>query len=165
MEKAAIQKAVGLIAILGVDAENVFLILSARQMNPQIQIVAWATVHEAEKKLYRAGADRVLSTFELERFQVVQSMIRPNVMDFLNRALDIENEELQLDQILVQDDSPISGKALKDCDFRNSLKVLGIIRDEKHHYHVSGNDVFQTGDILIVMGEPQDLKVFHNRLD
>ena len=86
-------------------------------------------------------------------------------MDSLNRALDIENEELQLDLILVQDDSPISGKALKDCDFRNSLKVLGIIRDGKHHYHVSGNDVFQTGDILIVMGEPQDLKVFHNRLD
>ena len=165
LEKACIQKAVGLIAILGVDAENVFLILSARQMNPQIQIVAWATVHEAEKKLYRAGADRVLSPFELGGFQVVQSMIRPNVMDFLNRALDIENEELQLDQILVQDDSPISGKALKDCDFRNSLKVLGIIRDGKHHYHVSGNDVFQTGDILIVMGEPQDLKVFHNRLD
>ena len=134
-------------------------------MNPKIQIVAWATVHEAEKKLYLAGADRVLSPFELGGFQVVQSMIRPNVMDFLNRALDIENEELQLDQILVQDDSPISGKALKDCDFRNSLKVLGIIRDGKHHYHVSGNDVFQTGDILIVMGEPQDLKVFHNRLD
>ena len=93
-------------------------------MNPKIQIVAWATVHEAEKKLYRAGADRVLSPFELGGFQVVQSMIRPNVMDFLNRALDIENEELQLDQILVQDDSTISGKALKDCDFRNSLKVL-----------------------------------------
>ena len=110
-------------------------------MNPKIQIVAWATVHEAEKKLYRAGADRVLSTFELGGFQVVQSMIRRNVMDFLNRALDIENEELQLDLI------------------------LGIIRDGKHHYHVSGNDVFQTGDILIVMGEPQDLKVFHNRLD
>ena len=111
-------------------------------MNFEIQIVAWATVHEAEKKLYRAGADRVLSPCELGGFQVVQSMIRPNVMDFLNRALDIENEELQLDQILVQDDSPISGKALKDCDFRNSLKVLGIIRDWKHHYHVSGNDVF-----------------------
>ena len=77
---------------------------------------------------------RVLSPFELGGFQVVQSMIRPNVMDFLNRALDIENEELQLDQILVQDDSPISGKALKDCDFRNSLKVLGIIHDGKHHY-------------------------------
>ena len=124
LEKAGIQKAVGLIAILGVDAENVFLILSARQMNPKIQIVAWATVHEAEKKLYRAGADRVLSSFELGGLQVVQSMIRPNVMDFLNQALDIENEELQLDQILVQDDSPISGKALKDCDFRNSLKVM-----------------------------------------
>ena len=165
LEKAGIQKAVGLIAILGVDAENVFLILSARQMNPQIQIVAWATVRQAGKKLYRAGADRVLSPFELGGFQVVQSMIRPNVMDFLNRALDIENEELQLDQILVQDDSPISGKALKDCDFRNSLEVLGIIRDGKHHYHVIGNDVFQTGDILIVMGEPQALKVFHNRLD
>ena len=92
-------------------------------------------------------------------------MILPNVMDFLNRALDIENEELQLDLILVQDDSPISGKALKDCDFRNSLKVLGIISDWKYHYHVSGNDVFQTGDILIVMGEPQDVIVFHNRLD
>ena len=75
LEKAGIQKAVGLIAILGVDAENVFLILSARQMNPKIQIVAWATVHEAEKKLYRAGADRVLSPFELGGFQVVQSCL------------------------------------------------------------------------------------------
>ena len=165
LEKAGIQKAVGLIAILGVDAENVFLVLTARQVKTEIQIVAWATVHESEKKLYRAGADRVLSPFELGGFQVVQSLIRPKVMDFLNRALDIENEELQLDQILVQEDSPISGKALKDCQFRNSLKVLGINRDGKHHYHVSGNDIFQTGDVLIVMGEPQDLKMFHSKFD
>ena len=156
LEKAGIQRTVGFIAILGVDAENVFLVLIARQMKPEIQIVAWVAVHESEKKLYRAGADRVLSPFELGGFQVVQSLIRPKVMDFLNRALDIENEELQLDQILVQEDSPISGKA---------LKVLGINRDGKHHYHVSGNDIFQTGDVLIVMGEPQDLKMFYSKFD
>ena len=74
----------------------------------------------------------MLSPFELGGFQVVQSLIRPNVMDFLNRALDIENEDLQLDQILVQEDSPIAGKALKDCRFSPSLKVLGIIRDGQH---------------------------------
>ncbi len=160
LKNAGILHARGLVAILGQDAENVFLVLSARQMNPRLQVVAWASSYESERKLKRAGADRVLSPFELGGFQVVQSLIRPHVMDFLNSALNIENEELQLEQVRISRDSVVAGKTLQECRLNPSVKVLGIIRGEEQHYQISGQDTFQEDDILIVLGARNNLTQF-----
>jgi voltage-gated potassium channel len=163
LDQAGIQRAKGLIAILGDDADNVFLVLSARQLNPKLQIVAWASDPIMEKKLSRAGADRVLSPFELGGFQVVQTLLRPDVMDFLGFALDIENQDWALEQICLPEDSGMVGKNLQELQLSNYLKVLALIRNGERHFEITGETRLEAQDMLIVLGKRKELHRLHVR--
>ncbi len=161
LEQAGIDKAKGLIAILGDDADNAFLVLSARQLNPSLNIVAWASEPMMEKKLVRAGANRVLSPFELGGFQVVHTLLRPDVMDFLGFALDIDNDDWALDQIQLPDRSAIAGKKLSELHLSSFVKILAVIRKGERHFDVSGETFLQEQDTVIVLGKRKELARLH----
>lgn len=105
-----------------------------------------------EKKLYRAGADRVLMPHELGGFQVAQSLVRPDVVDFLGFALDAQNSEVHLDQVELGKDSLIINKTLQELSLSDDIKVLSIIRNGKHNYNFTGRTPLGSGDVLIFLG-------------
>lgn len=164
LRQGRIEHARSLIALLGNDAENVFLILSARQLNSDLDIIAWGSTPEMESKLRHAGANRVLSPFELGGFRVVHTLLRPNVVDFFQWALDCDNEDLALEQFEVPERATISNKTLSELELSSSLNILGLVRGEERFFNLTGSSQFEAGDILIVLGPRQELNRLGNIL-
>ena len=164
LRQGRIEHARSLVALLGNDAENVFLILSARQLNSDLAIIAWGSTPEVESKLRHAGANRVLSPFELGGFRVVHTLLRPNVVDFFQFALDCDNEDLALEQFEVPERAAISNKTLRELKLSSSLNILGLVRGEERHFNLTGSSRIEAGDILIVLGPRQELNRFGKTL-
>jgi voltage-gated potassium channel len=101
LKRVGIATARGLIAAVGTDAENVYAVLSARVLRPDLYIVGRAETEDATEKLKRAGADRVISPYQIGAIQIAQSALRPAVVDFMALATSSENVELAMEEITV----------------------------------------------------------------
>ncbi|MDH4226018.1 MAG: potassium channel family protein, partial [Deltaproteobacteria bacterium] len=112
LERAGIGHAKALIAALGNDAENVYLTMSARQLNPRLKIASWASSQEAETKIYRAGADYVVSPYLLGGNRLVQHLITPHALAFLDRAIRGEDANIILQEVHIPVASPFIGNSL-----------------------------------------------------
>ena len=110
--KAGIKRAKGLIAVLGTDAENVFLVLTARQLNPDIFIMARATYSKSKSKLKAAGADKVESPYEMGAVNMAQRIIRPTVTSFLDLAFTYKNKDIQMEEIPISVSSQLANVSL-----------------------------------------------------
>ena len=117
-----------------------------------------------ESKLRHAGANRVLSPFELGGFRVVHTLLRPNVVDFFQWALDCDSEDLALEQFEVPERATISNKTLSELELSSSLNILGLVRGEERFFNLTGSSQFEAGDILIVLGPRQELNRLRNIL-
>ncbi|MBU1678309.1 MAG: potassium channel family protein, partial [Bacteroidetes bacterium] len=114
LAKAGINSAKGLVAVIKTDAENVFATLSAREMNPKIYIVARAVDEGTESKLMKAGANRVVLPYELGGNRLLQLLLRPGVIDFIESVARSKDVDINLEEINVGADSILIGKALVD---------------------------------------------------
>src|SRR4029077_20370180 len=101
LKRVGIARARGLIAAVGTDAENVDAVLSARVMRPDLFIVGRAETEDARIKLKRAGADRVISPYQIGAVQIAQTALRPAVVDFVELATSADNLELAMEQITI----------------------------------------------------------------
>ena len=143
------------------DADNVFVVLSARTLNPNLMIVARATTEDAEHKLLKAGADRVVSPYTMAGYRIVSLLTRPNVIHFLETALYSANLELWLEEVEIAPTSPLVGKTLEEAAIRNvtGANVLAIIRPAEHRLIEWSPSVrLQAGDVLIVLGKKEHLE-------
>ncbi len=155
LRQAGIERARGLVAVLDTDADNVFVVLSARALNPNLMIVARAATEDAERKLLKAGADRVVSPYVMAGNRLVSLLLRPNVVHFLDTALRSAELELWLEEIEVHPDSPLVGKTLEEAQIRSltGANVLAIVRPSEHRMvDWSPHLRLQAGDILITLG-------------
>ena len=109
LKRVGIERARGLIAAVGTDAENVYAVLSARVLRPDLFIVGRAETEDATLKLKRAGADRVISPYQIGAVQIAQTALRPAVVDFMELATSSDNLELAMEQITIA-----AGSALAD---------------------------------------------------
>src|SRR5262245_33644628 len=106
------------------DADNLYTTMSARLLNKKLFIVARLEDPKAEQKLRRAGANRVVSPYQIGGVRLAQAVLRPTVVDFIELATRTEHLELQLEESRVAAASPLAGKTLKDSAVRANLAVI-----------------------------------------
>ena len=161
LRRLGIDRARGLIAAVGTDAENVYTILTARVLAPHLFIVARAETDDAERKLLRAGASRVLSPYHIGAVQMAQTALRPAVVDFVQLATSSGNLELAMEQIRIAPGSALADRSLVDANLRQrySVIVVGIQRGgAQMEFNPSADAVMRPGDDLVVLGRPSSLR-------
>ncbi len=161
LRQAGIERARGLVAALDTDADNLFVVISARSLNPDLMIVARAINENVERKFLQAGADRVVSPYTMAGHRIVSLLVRPNVIHFLDTALRSQNLELWLEEVEIMPHSPLVGKTLEEAAIRarTGANILAIIRPSEHRLiDWSPSLRLQAGDILIVLGKREQLE-------
>lgn len=155
--QAGINSAKGLIAVVSSDANNVFITLTAKGLNPDIFILARSSgAVGAKKKLKRAGADCVISPYTIGGIRMAHSVIRPNVIDFLEASMAVDEYNLQIEELYVGESADLKGKTLLDSNIRKSFDIIvvGIKRGKKTMlFNPKPDTVILGGDILIVLGK------------
>ncbi len=157
---AGMQKAKGLITVLPSDAENLYVVLSARELNRNLFIVARAVDKEAEHKLKRAGADKVVSPYFIGGLRIAHTVLRPTVVDFLEFATRAEHVEIQIEEIEVLKNSSLVGKTIEQSGIGRDLGIIiiGIKRtDGRMKFNPTSQTLIKEGDILIVLGQEDSL--------
>jgi voltage-gated potassium channel len=158
--RAGAEKAKGLIAAVQSDADNLYITLSARSLNPNLFILSRADDAAAEKKLLSAGANRVVSPYLMGAARIVNAVLRPNVVEFVDLVVQRKHLELQLEEVAVEDDNRFKGKPLRDSGIRRDLGLIVVaIKKEsgKMVFNPSSETIIEKGDILIVLGERKQL--------
>ena len=159
--EAGIKRALALITVVCTDADNVFITLTAKGINPNITVLAGSSGENgSETKLKRAGADKVISPYVIGGKRMAQSMLRPNVTDFIDLAMYTRDIPLCLDEILVTEKAPIHGKTLQQSNLRQQydIIVIGIKRPgENMLFNPKPESIILSGDILIVLGQEEQL--------
>jgi voltage-gated potassium channel len=147
--------------VLSSDADNLYVVLSARGLNPELTIVARASEEGAERKLLRAGADRVISPYHIGGLRIAHTILKPAVVDFIEFATKSTNLELQIEEIKVKEDSDIIEKSLDEWGMRKDLGIIIVaIKRESGdmRFNPTSTTIIKKGDTLIAMGEAKQLK-------
>lgn len=161
LESANVRKARGLISAVASDANNLFVTLTARGMNPNLFILARAFDERSESKLLLAGADRVVDPYRLGGMRLAHAILRPAVVEFVELATHREHLELEMEELRVSGISPLAGVPLKDSDIRSrfGLIIIAMKRaDGSMVFNPPSEMVIEDGDVLITIGEPESLK-------
>lgn len=162
LKDVGIEKAKGLISVLPTDAENLYVVLSARGLNPDLLIVARAGEEGSEQKLLRAGADRVVSPYHIGGLRIAHTVLKPAVVDFIEFATKSGNIDLQMEEIKVAEKSRLAGLTLDECGIGRDLGII-IVAIKKPAGDMKFNPTFRTtikaGDTLIALGEASKLRM------
>jgi len=166
LKKARIEKAKCLISVLPTDAENLYVVLSARGLNPDLLIVARAGEEGSEQKLLRAGADRVVSPYHIGGLRIAHSVLKPAVVDFIEFATKSGNIDLQIEEINIQPGSQLAGFSLDQCGIGRDLGII-VVAIKQQSGEMKFNPTFRStleaGDTLIAVGETSKLKILEDR--
>lgn len=158
--KAGIKRAKGLISVVTSDTENVYITLTARGLNPDLYILARSGEEGSDIKLKRAGANKVVSPYIIGGSRMAQSVLRPNVVDFIEIATGSEHMDLQMEEIAIPDHSAFAGETLVSSGFRKEIGVI-IVGIKKSHgkmvFNPHSQSKIEGGDTLIVLGEPPSI--------
>ena len=161
LKQLAMDRARGLVAAVGTDAENVYAVLTARVMKPDLFIIARAEGEESISKLKKAGADRVISPYRIGAVQIAQTALRPAVVDFVEIATSSDNLELSIEEIHIDKDSKLAGRPLSEVIKRDKMNVVVVGIQHAHgrmEFNPVANTMLHGGDHLIVLGSSQTLK-------
>jgi voltage-gated potassium channel len=166
LREAGVLRARGFIAALATDAENVFVILSAKTLNPHLTVVTRASEEDAEQKLRRAGADTVFSPYSIAGHRLAQALIRPHVVQLIDFAGRTMGLDVTMEQLRVTAESEFAAKKLGDLARRESgVIVLAISKsDGRMIFNPARETEVAAGDVLIVMGEQPSLRALEGLL-
>ncbi len=162
---AGIERAYGLVSVLPTDAENLFVVLSARGLKPDLMIYTRAGDERSEKKILRAGADRVVSPYHTGGTRIANMILKPAVVDFLEYATTAGNLEIQLEEVEILPGSALGGKTLEAAGIGRDLGVIitAIKKpDGVMHFNPTSKSVMEAGDTLIALGEKSKLKALES---
>ncbi|HKV36306.1 MAG TPA: potassium channel protein [Pyrinomonadaceae bacterium] len=159
LREAGVEHARGLAACLPDDADNVYVVLTARDLNPTMHIVARAAEEQAESKLIRAGANRVVAPTIIGGHRMAMALTKPAVGDFLD-SLTANDLELGFEQLEVEAGSKLVGRKLSETNIRSELDIV-IVSIRRSHgeivFNPSGDAKIETGDMLIAIGRGEAL--------
>ncbi len=157
---AGIQQARGIVCALSEDAYNVFIALSARATKPDLKIVARAEKPETAEKMRRAGADKVISPAQIGGYQMAMSMLKPATVDLVDTLFTSRNLQLQLEEVVVAENSPIANQEIRQVFNRehSNVIVVSIIRKDQVTLNPRGKDIILPGDTLVIIGDREDLE-------
>lgn len=161
LREAGIERARGLIATLSSDADNLFVILSAKTLNPALKLCARVAEEETEAKMKRAGADHVFAPYNITGHRMAQSMLRPHVAQFIDLTTTDMDLNVAIEQVRVPEQSEFANRTLAEMNIRRELGVIVLaIRkaDGGMNFNPAAEAEIRGGDFLIVMGEPDNLR-------
>jgi voltage-gated potassium channel len=158
---AGIERAAGLVATVSSDADNVFIVLSAKQIRPNLFVIARATELGTERKLKRAGADKVVSPYFIGARRIAQTVIRPSVADFVDLTFHGGEMGLQMEELELGEGAELAGLALKDTGIRQNFDMIILAvkkADQTMLFNPEAGTVIEVGDTLITLGTREDMK-------
>ncbi|HEX6805538.1 MAG TPA: potassium channel protein [Terriglobales bacterium] len=160
LRQVHIERARGLVAATTTDATNLYIVLTARNLNPHLKIIARASEEDAEKHLLKAGADSVVSPYLFAGQRIAQTFLRPHVVSFLDTATTHLGMDLEIGEIQVGTNSEFAGKTVGSSRLRQErgIIILAIKRENGMHFNPSPEDPIAPGDCLIAMGQPAQLR-------
>lgn len=166
LEKARISKAKGLLATLDSEVDNIVTVLTARNMNKEIYIIANSITKSGGDKLMKVGANKTLSATEISGKRMASLMIKPNIISFLDVVTKVGDVELDLEEVIVKSGSYLEGKNLIEAQIPNKtgLIVLAIKKFENNKmiFNPPGSFTFKIGDVLIVLGREDQIDKLRN---
>ena len=167
LREAGIEGACAVVAATPSEAENVFITLAAREMNPQIRVHARCESESAARRLVQAGADQVVSPFQMGGARTAASILRPAVVDFLEIISPGSSPEVDLEQILVAPNSELSGSEVAEIEHNiSSLRIVALRRGhESIQIAPSSKTIVEPGDVLVVIGERAPLLELASRAE
>ncbi len=160
LRQVRIEHAKGLVAATTTDAINIYVILTARGMNPKLKIIARASEEDAEKHLLTAGADSVVLPYTFAGYRIAQTFMRPHVVDFFDTAMN-RQRPLEIEEILVETGASIVGKTLEASRLRQALGIIVLaIKGEGSDmlFNPPPDALIRAGDHLIAMGDLHGLR-------
>jgi voltage-gated potassium channel len=159
LERVGIRRARGLVACADSDMNNVYVTLTARTANPQLFIVARAAQPDAEAKLLKAGANRVVSPYVMAGQHMAQLSARPLVADYLNLLFDGKEIGVRIQELAVDAGSALEGKSIRELHgtLLEGAFVLALDRDGQRTHDVGPDVVLAPGDRLLVVGSGERL--------
>ena len=149
-----IAKAKTIITCLADDAHNVYTILIARQLNPEVTVIARAVENGAEERLKLAGADRVLNPYKIGGMRLALTAIKPTVTDFIDESLLGSSVELDLAEIVIEPSSELAGKTLAGAEVRQrfGIIVVALKRGDLAIFNPDAHERIEGGDVLVALG-------------
>ncbi len=161
LKRAGIQRAKGLVTAVATDPDNVFLVLIAKQLNPDLFIVSRAGQNAVKKTLLAAGADKVISPYDLGARRMAHAILRPTVIRFLETAFADESVDIQIEEIRVGSNSRLVGVSMKDSGIRQDFDLMiMVIRkpDDTMTFNPKADTVIEAGDVMVVVGAAKSIK-------
>ncbi|MFP8489702.1 potassium channel family protein [Gracilimonas sp. Q87] len=160
---AGIQEAKALICSLSSDQDNVFTTLVARELKPDIFILVRTNENKNRRKILKAGANKVISPYEIGADRMANVILRPNVDKFLEKMTSGDHQDHTFEEVQISDKSDVVGKSLMDIHVRNKFSVLIIAiipGNGSIDFNPGGDTVLNEGDSLIVLGDQDKIDVF-----
>jgi voltage-gated potassium channel len=157
---AGIKRARGIVCVLPSDAQNLYVILTAKELNPTIWILSRSEEEASEHRLLRAGADRVMSPYTLGGNRMAMAILRPAMLDFIEITTRRQSLELRMDELEICQGSPLVGKSLEESEIRQryGLIIVAVKKDSgKMIFNPVASYVIQNGDKLIALGEEDNV--------
>ncbi|MDP6610208.1 MAG: potassium channel protein, partial [Vicinamibacterales bacterium] len=157
--QAGIGRARGMVACLKDDAQNVYAVLTARAINPDLFIVARATEDEAEERVRQAGADRAVNPYQISGLRLAHLLVKPTIVGFFDASLGRSGEELLLEERALTPAHPLAGKSLAEADLRGryGLGVVAIQRGEEFIVDPPVETSFERGDVIVLLGTREQM--------
>lgn len=158
--QAGIRRANRLVAVLPKDADNLYVVLTSRELNPELFIMSRAEDESGEKRLRRAGANKVVSPFRVGGQKIAEGLVRPYVTDFLDLAVSSNAGHLQIEEIRIPLESPLAGLTLREAELRQKTNVIVaaiISRAGKMLFNPDADTVIEGGSTFIALGLKDEL--------
>jgi voltage-gated potassium channel len=167
LRAAGIERAAGLVAALSTDAANVYVVLTARELNAQLLIVARAEDERSERKLLHAGASRVVSPYVIGGHRMAHALIRPAVLEVIDLATHYRSLELQIEEVLVSSGSFCDGARIGESGIRETLGLIVIAIKKaggEMLFNPTADSQMAAGDRLVLLGQVTSLREIERRL-
>lgn len=165
--EAGIERAKNLACLLPKDADNLYIILTAREVAPKLFIATRAEDLAGEKRLQRAGADKIIAPYRLGALKIAEGILRPYVTDFLDLASSNRELNLQIEEIKIPSSSPMLGKSLQEAVVRQRTNVIIaaiISATGAMSFNPGAHAPIESGCTLIAFGKRQDLAELERQL-
>ncbi len=159
LDVAGIQRAKTLISLLPTDAENLFTVLTARDLNGEIFIITRAVELTNEKKLLKIGANQVVTPHRLTSQRIVNSVLKPNVVNLIDLVTQSKDLALSLEELRISNSSPLLGKTIRQSGIRQQYDaiVVAVKRNEQLLFNPPPDLTISDGDLLILIGNKENL--------
>jgi len=156
LEQAGVRRASGFIAALATDADNLYIVLSVRQMNPGLRVIARVNDEEVVPKMLRAGADKTVCPSHIGGLRMASELVRPNAVDFLDKMLRERQGQLRVEEARVTESGAVAGKTLAEAHIPKHTGCVVVARrvaGGEFEFNPTADTRLTAGDVIVAIGE------------